>query len=594
MRFLILAAFAVATMLSGGGAAHAAAPCSPFTSFPLVLNFGSGINTGTGEDLNCFAKKVQASLNSLAGRAGVANGLATLGSDGTLSAGQLPPAIGANTAAISTLLGRIGAANGIASLGPDGRVPSIQLPALSLPKNFLTLNVTNGCASTDGAFATDGTSSWQPSCFGTFVSTMQDIQVYPTRGTGKDASGNPSYNMYASSLIQAQGSGAVAHNTNGQFINLETVGGSVSNTSFDSTNSVGQLISVRQRPGPSGERPPTTWGGNIDFHIAPNSGGAHSYGFELDLNNFNANCSIGTSCISAWYFYGGINPFPNLAFHYFGNPNTQSFTGTVTTSGNTFTRVSGTINPLVTTLNYAGTTYRVTCTTTTCTTDIPLGTNSTPGAFTAYSAMAHYGLFFQDGPNGTQVQDADFLMADSARAIVQAQGRHFVGLDFTNDVMPNAAFLSSGQNVCYNGQAACMSYSVGLNSWLFQTGQSQGTNVARIGADGTGTFTNVIASGSTTVSTASIGTAGTTQATAAALTASATDIVVGTASQGVRLAGNVGFRQEVFNSSGVTINIYPGTGQQIGTAGANAPVSLAFPGHAAFICFSTTQCRQAP
>jgi hypothetical protein len=44
--------------------AMAAAPCSPFTSFPLVLNFGTGANTGSGEDLNCALRKVQAAVNT--------------------------------------------------------------------------------------------------------------------------------------------------------------------------------------------------------------------------------------------------------------------------------------------------------------------------------------------------------------------------------------------------------------------------------------------------------------------------------------------------------------------------------------------------
>ena len=142
--FAILAAFAALI----GGRAQAAAPCTPFTSFPLVLNFGTGLNTGTGEDLNCFAKKVQASVNTLGGlpsmvasnttalaalnaKIAAANGLATLGADGLLSAAQAPPALAANTAAMAALSAKLGAPNGIATLGSDGILTAAQRPPSS-------------------------------------------------------------------------------------------------------------------------------------------------------------------------------------------------------------------------------------------------------------------------------------------------------------------------------------------------------------------------------------------------------------------------------------------------------------------------------
>lgn len=65
MRALFIAILAAAAVFAGGGGARAAAPCSPFTSFPLVLNFGNGANTGSGEDLNCALRKVQTAVNSL-------------------------------------------------------------------------------------------------------------------------------------------------------------------------------------------------------------------------------------------------------------------------------------------------------------------------------------------------------------------------------------------------------------------------------------------------------------------------------------------------------------------------------------------------
>jgi hypothetical protein len=73
-----------------GGQAQAAARCDPFTAFPLVLNFGAGVNTGSGEDLNCFAKKTQAAINAVGGKIGQPLGSATLDANGKLASGQIP------------------------------------------------------------------------------------------------------------------------------------------------------------------------------------------------------------------------------------------------------------------------------------------------------------------------------------------------------------------------------------------------------------------------------------------------------------------------------------------------------------------------
>ncbi|WP_162596071.1 hypothetical protein [Methylobacterium sp. 17Sr1-1] len=120
-----------------------------------------------------------------------------------------------------------------------------------------SLTVGSGCQPTDGAFATDGTLSWQPSCFGTFIVSGIGSKVYATRGTGKDADGAPQSNGYTPLLVQFQADGAIKREMNGMFINADVVGGAVSAAELNTTNTTGQLISLRQRPGPNGERPPT-------------------------------------------------------------------------------------------------------------------------------------------------------------------------------------------------------------------------------------------------------------------------------------------------------------------------------------------------
>ena len=494
---------------------------------------------------------------------------------------------------------------------PAGTLARILASGTSLSNPVFSGIATNtspaGCLDNlAGRWTGDNTATWIPDCYGTWFSNDPDnLRLHLTRGTTSSngayppqpSPGTPTQNQGTNHLIQTKADGGKPIQTSGAIINLDVVGGSYSQahpSDAQSPNATGMLISSHQRPGPNGEAPPATWSLNLDHVISPNVGSTQTYGVELDLSNFNRDCGLDTGCISAWYFYGGINAYPNLAFHYFGNPHTGTYTGTATSSGNTFTAVTGQFNPNITTLSYAGTTWRVDCTTTTCTADGPVGNNSTPGEFAGKNAMAHYGLMFQDGAAGTQVQDADIFTNDAARHVIHAAGKHRIGLDFTADAMPYAALFRAGQNVCYNGAAACMSFSTALNSWLFQSGPEQGSFGARIDTNGSGYFNVLTTAGATITSVATVGSAGSTQETATPLHSSSSDVVVATAGPGVRINGTIGYRQEIFNNSGTEIQVYPGPGQQIGAAGTNVPVTMASGAHATFICFSGTQCRQAP
>ncbi|MBB2962877.1 hypothetical protein [Methylobacterium sp. R2-1] len=366
------------------------------------------------------------------------------------------------------------------------------------------------CLSTSGSWTGDGTATWVPSCLGVFAATASSaIPVHATRGTTSSngryppdpEAGTPFIRGGTYHLINAKADGASPGQVSGSFINVDVVGGAYSaahpSDEF-SPNTTGQLMSMHQRPGPNGEQPATMWGLNIDTVIGPGSKGVQTYGIELDHSNFNGECVVGPTgppgqnfnCISAWVFYGGINPYPNLAVHYFGNPETYHYDGTLTTSGSTFTYVSdnqgkGRFDHKIAFIDYAGQRYRVTCTDgPTCQADRAIGTNATPGAWSGRGAMAHYGLFFQDGPGGTYNQDVDFFMNNSAHTLIKATGNHRVGLDFSQDAMPYAAFFKPGQQVCYNGALMCMSYSGGLNAWMLHPGNDQSASVARI--DGSG------------------------------------------------------------------------------------------------------------
>ncbi|SOR27124.1 exported protein of unknown function [Methylorubrum extorquens] len=370
--------------------------------------------------------------------------------------------------------------------------------------------VPTACPTTAGNWTGNGLATWVPTCFGAFMSADKSgITIYPTRGTPSSnglyppnpEAGTPTTtnNNTANLLVQTKADGSMPKQTSSGFFNIDVVGGTVSAahpSDAESPNATGLMITSQQRPGPAGQSPPAFWSINTDHVIAPGSGNTKSFGMELDLSNFNADCKVGENCTSAWFFYGGINAFPNLAVHYMANPHTQSYSGTATVSGATLTKSSGTFSQLITRMSYGGQTFRVDCTTTTCTADYPIGNSATPLEFKGYSAMAHTGLFFQDSADGTYIQDHDFYMGDSARSILTAAGKHRIGLDFTQDALPFAALFKGGQQVCYNGAAMCMSYSGGPNAWLFAPGTDPGAHVARIGATGDATFNGIVSANS--------------------------------------------------------------------------------------------------
>lgn len=95
-------------------------------------------------------------------------------------------------------------------------------------------------------------------------------------------------------------------------------------------------------------------------------------------------------------------------------------------------------------------------------------------------------------------------------------------------------------------------------------------------------------------SVASLSAAGGGQAGAARLDNTYTDVTTVASGAGVRLNYAVGERQEVWNSGANPLSVYPPTGAQIGTAAANAPVTVAAGAHAAFVAISATQWRQMP
>jgi hypothetical protein len=361
-----------------------------------------------------------------------------------------------------------------------------------------------GCPSTKGAYTTDGSLSWVPTCFGTYTAVGQSIPVFPVRGVAKDANGNPALGVWTDNLIQAHGDGAIASENNGQFINFDVVGGAYSeaNPGNGKTNSVGQLIAVHQHPDAAGNRPPYTWGQNIDFRIGAGSGNVQSYVAEWDLNNASKNCFPGSGCLSAALFLNGVNGYTNTAWIYSGGGATNNISGTVITSGTAITWASGQqFLSGMHRITIGGVVYRVTfvdATHLTVTSAAP-PTNASPVGFTATNDAVSKGFFLQGSNN---VADDDYYTSTSAYSAFTAAGAHNVVVNAAGDSAGYALLSRQGQNTCFNSFANCLYYDGSLlgyqtpgNGRVFGIDALGGiqTGSGKVQATGTGvlTFGNV-------------------------------------------------------------------------------------------------------
>lgn len=114
--------------------AYAAGVCTPFTGFPLSINFGSSPNAQDGESPLCFGTKVQAAFRTI----GKPNGLAGLDANGKLPSAALPL--------------------NVSILDASGRLPAGQLPSVGA-FNSVTLTDSGSTGPVDGMTAAPDTSA---------------------------------------------------------------------------------------------------------------------------------------------------------------------------------------------------------------------------------------------------------------------------------------------------------------------------------------------------------------------------------------------------------------------------------------------------
>ncbi|GJD63737.1 hypothetical protein [Methylobacterium frigidaeris] len=376
-----------------------------------------------------------------------------------------------------------------------GRYGGLDLDSLDVGGRTLnrgSLMVGPGCASTTGAYATDGTKSWEPTCFGVFVAPGQDIRTNLTRGTNQNPDGTPNSKLFAPLMVQAQSSGALDREQNGMIINLDVLGGAQSAAGLDNTNTTGQLISVRQRPGPNGEKPPSTWGHNVDIHIAPGSGPVQTWGVEYDLNNFNQNCYPGMGCISSGMYFNGIGGYANTAWLYSGGGTTQTRNLSVTVANGVVMRMAGEAFTRATyRLKIGDIFYRVTYVNPDrVDAAVAIPNYASPVAATWQNAMVANGVLFQ-GEN--MASDNDLALNTSAYNAITVAGKHHVGLNTASDDARFAVVASEEQKACFKVFDACWSFAGGAMQYTSQ-GQSvlqlvsvtDGANGARVTAAGVG------------------------------------------------------------------------------------------------------------
>ncbi|GJD65187.1 hypothetical protein [Methylobacterium frigidaeris] len=398
------------------------------------------------------------------------------------------------------LAGLIGAAPARAwDPASAGRYGGMDLDSLDVGGRALargSFMVGPGCASTAGAYATDGTQSWEPSCFGVFSAPGQDVRTNLTRGTAAvDPSATPKVpnsKLYAPFMIQARASGALDKEQNGMIINLDVLGGAQSAAGLDNTNTTGQLISVRQRPGPDGEKPPSTWGHNVDIHIAPGSGGVQTWGVEYDINNFNQNCYPGSSCLSSAMYFNGIGGWTNTAWLYSGGGTTQTRHLSVTVANGVVTRTAGeSFNRAIYRLKIANVLYRVQYVNPDrVDASVAIPNYASPVAASWDNAMVANGVLFQ-GEN--MASDNDLALNTSAYNAITVAGKHHVGLNTASDDARFAVVASEEQKVCLKTFDGCWSFIGGAMQYTNQ-GQSvlqlvsvaNGANGLRATAAGTG------------------------------------------------------------------------------------------------------------
>jgi hypothetical protein len=91
------------------------------------------------------------------------------------------------------------------------------------------------CDPKEGHYATDNTLSWEPTCFGVFVTPDQRNLIGLTRGTAKNPDGSPKMSISAPLIVQAQSDGGRALEQNGMLINMDVAGGAVSAGGLDTT-----------------------------------------------------------------------------------------------------------------------------------------------------------------------------------------------------------------------------------------------------------------------------------------------------------------------------------------------------------------------
>jgi hypothetical protein len=191
-------------------------------------------------------------------------------------------------------------------------------------------------------------------------------------------------------------------------------------------------------------------------------------------------------------YFNGIGSYPNTAALYMdgGTVETRSSMATVTSSQIIW--ASGrTFDDSVDRVTIAGSIYYVSYVDSTHYNIVsgPGTTFGTPVSISATNSIYSYGLLFQ---GDTATGDGDVLLSTASKTSIRINGKHYIGIDTSQDQTKYALVTGVNQLTCFNALDGCFTYNGG-NTLRYN--QGGGTAMEVIGGAANGVQVQAAPSG---------------------------------------------------------------------------------------------------
>lgn len=332
------------------------------------------------------------------------------------------------------------------------------------------------CTPTLGIRTLDGTTSWSPSCSGSYVGQAPTAfsdpsptgQAYNAEGT-IDTLRTTTAQVFINAITRPSQVGQ-----NGLFLAFDSGEGASADAPVP--NNSGLLVVSRQHPRRGGGAAPPTWTVNTNTLCAPGSKGSICLGYEQDYTNFDRPCAhVSDGCgIHAANWHNYQTAFP-IAQDTYISANTGWQSAKVSVAGNKIKVLSGAPFSSDATTIYIGQTvieqgtstgvppkgggirYRISpgsynaSDSSVLLTSVPTQQGTT---FSAWNPHAVADVFLLSGD--TVAADNDIHDTTSAYNAIKFGGFHQVLVDASADKAPIFAALSSEQAICFDGIKSCL------------------------------------------------------------------------------------------------------------------------------------------